>query len=252
MIRCASKAGTFVASTPAHGESEYSVDAPTVGDSTVTGGDYNSTFFVRATTAAPTVFFDSPQASGYSLDNLAPPAPANAVYNAGMLSWDPSPAADFDYFTVYGNNVDDFGTAAVVDFTSGESMNVGGSPYAWYYVTATDFAGNEGPSGTLETPTGIIGTPQRYVLSVTNHPNPFNPSTTVKYTVPSAGDVKVTIYDARGARVSTLVDRHHAAGAYTAQWEARASNGASVASGVYFARIEHASGMRTKKLVLLK
>ena len=76
------------------------------------------------------------------------------------------------------------------------------------------------------------------MLSVSNYPNPFNPRTTVKYTAPSPGEVKVRIYDARGA--------------YTVTWDGRTEGAAVAASGVYFARIEHASGTRSKKMVLLK
>ena len=91
------------------------------------------------------------------------------------------------------------------------------------------------------------------MLSVSNFPNPFNPRTTVGYTVPSRGAVTVAIYDAHGARVATLVDNEDRdAGAYRVEWDGRAENGAAAASGVYFARIQHASGARSKKMVLLK
>jgi len=89
------------------------------------------------------------------------------------------------------------------------------------------------------------------VLSVSNFPNPFNPGTTVKYTVPAAGRVSVTVYDARGARVVTLVDREHARGAYSVEWNGQAK-GSPVSSGIYFARIEHAGSTRSKKMLLLK
>jgi len=69
----------------------------------------------------------------------------------------------------------------------------------------------------------------------------------VSYTVPTRGAVTVAIYDLHGARVATLLDH-----AYTMEWDGRATNGATVSSGVYFARIEHASGTRTKKMVMLK
>jgi len=90
-------------------------------------------------------------------------------------------------------------------------------------------------------------------LSLSNYPNPFNPETTVKYTLPSRGEVAVTIYDASGARVATLVDRVvSAAGAYETRWNGRDENGAAVSSGVYFARIQHPGGTMTRKMVLLK
>jgi hypothetical protein len=244
---------THVATAPAHGDSIYSVEAPTIGDSTISHGDYNTTFFVRAATAAPAVFFDSQAYTGYSIDNLAPGVPTGLAYNAGLLSWDPSPAADFDYFTVYGGLYDDFGNAVVVDYTTGESMDVSTSGYYWFYVTATDFSGNEGPRATFWIATGVGDTPRSYVLSVSNYPNPFNPATTVRYTVPAAGNVTVAIYDVRGVRVATLVDNEsHSAGAYSVRWDGYSNDGVASASGVYFARIEHRLGTRSKKMVLLK
>jgi hypothetical protein len=86
------------------------------------------------------------------------------------------------------------------------------------------------------------------VLAVTAHPNPFNPSTTISYTVPSAGRVVIAVHDARGNRIATLIDADHAAGVYTRQW----TPGGELASGVYFVRIDHRGAMRMKKVVLLK
>jgi hypothetical protein len=90
------------------------------------------------------------------------------------------------------------------------------------------------------------------LLSVSNYPNPFNPGTTVRYTVPSRGAVHVSIYDARGALVRTLFEGNRGAGSYTAQWDGHADDGATVGSGIYFVRIEHNGAFRTKKMVLLK
>ncbi|MCK4773335.1 MAG: T9SS type A sorting domain-containing protein, partial [Candidatus Krumholzibacteria bacterium] len=156
------------------------------------------------------------------------------------------------YFTVYGSNTDDFGAATVVDYTVAPTMDVTASPYTYYYVTATDFSGNEGGRGSLNTATGGGGTPLGYVLSVSNYPNPFNPSTTVKYTVPERGLVTVTIYDAQGSWVATLVNHKHEAGAYATQWGGRSDVGAVVSSGVYFARVTQNGTARSKKMILLK
>jgi hypothetical protein len=243
----------FVGSVPAHGESEYLLGAPTVGDSTIAHGQYYSVFYIRAVTASPFTFYDSPPDSGYSLDNLAPGVPANLLYNAGQLSWKESSAADFDYFTVYGSNTDSFGAATVVNYSVAPALNVVASPYEYYYVTATDFSGNEGKAAKVNTLSGVGGVPKNYVLSVSNYPNPFNPRTTVSYDVPSRGAVTLAVFDSRGARIAMLVNNEvRAAGAYSQEWNGRDDHGVTVASGVYFARIEHASGIRTKKMVLLK
>jgi flagellar hook assembly protein FlgD len=132
-------------------------------------------------------------------------------------------------------------------------MDVTASPYVFYFVAATDFSGNEGRPAKVNTLSGVGGTPTSYVLSVSNHPNPFNPRTTVSYTVPSRGPVTIAIYDARGARVATLVDNEERdAGAYRTEWNGQTDTGATVSSGVYFARIEQNGATRTRKMVLLK
>jgi hypothetical protein len=187
------------------------------------------------------------------VDNLAPGVPLNLVYSTGQLSWDESAAEDFDYFTVYGANADNFGAATLVDYSVAPAMNVTASPYVFYFVTATDFSGNEGKPAKVNTLSNVGGTPKSYVLSVFNYPNPFNPRTTVSYTVPARAPVTVAIYDPRGAKVATLVDHEERdAGAYRLDWDGRADNGAVVSSGVYFARIEHAGATRNRKMVLLK
>jgi hypothetical protein len=242
-----------VGTVAGHGQTEYSIDVPTIGDSTLTLGQYYSVFFIRGATDNSFTFFDSPSDSGYSLDNLAPEVPAAFVYSAGFLSWEKSPATDFDYFTVYGSNTDAFGAATVVDYAVAPAMDVSALPYVFYYVTATDFSGNEGKSAKVNTLSGVGGTPKHYVLSVTNYPNPFNPSTSVSYTVPERGAVTVEIYDTRGERVATLVSSaEHTAGAYTIEWTGRVDSGATASSGVYFARIAQNGSVRSKKMMLLK
>ena len=243
---------TQVGSVDAFNEATYGMDVPTVGDSTAALGQYYSVFYIRAATGTPAWFFDSLPDSGYSVDNLAPGVPQNFVYTAGSLSWDTSTADDFDYFTVYGANADDFGSASIVNYSVDPTLDVSASPYAYYYVTATDFSGNEGNPATVHALSGVTDTPRHYVLSLSNYPNPFNPRTTVSYTVPSRGHVTVSIFDASGAYVATLFDGERDAGAYRINWDGRTENAAVAASGVYFARIEHASGVRTRKMVLLK
>jgi len=98
----------------------------------------------------------------------------------------------------------------------------------------------------------VGGTPASYVLSVSNYPNPFNPRTTVKYTVPLRGMVDINVYDASGAHVATLFHGERNAGAYSVDWDGHANGDVSAASGIYFARISLNGETRTKKMVLLK
>lgn len=100
-------------------------------------------------------------------------------------------------------------------------------------------------------PTAVRG-PLDTALSIGAFPNPFNPRTTVSYTVPSRGMVTVVVYDARGARVATLFNGERAAGAYSVEWDGRADGASVAASGAYFARVSFDGAVRTVKLVLLK
>jgi hypothetical protein len=243
---------TEVGSVSAFAAASYGIDVPTIGDSTIALGQYHSVFRVRAATDRPSLYFTSEQDSGYSLDNLAPGIPGSFLYTAGDLTWDESSAGDFDYFSIYGANTNSFGAATLVDYAVGPTLDVTASPYVYYFVTATDFSGNEGKPAVVNTLSGVGGTPKSYVLSVGNYPNPFNPRTTIRYTVPSRGAVSIVVYDAHGARVATLFNGERAAGAYSVTWDGRTDDAAVAASGVYFARIEHNGATRTRKMMLLK
>ncbi len=88
--------------------------------------------------------------------------------------------------------------------------------------------------------------PKDYVL-FQNVPNPFNPATTIRYALPEAGRVRLTIYNMLGQQVARLVDVRQEAGAYSITWDAR-----DFASGTYYYRLEAGTFREVKKLVLLK
>jgi len=96
--------------------------------------------------------------------------------------------------------------------------------------------------------------PKAFSLSQ-NHPNPFNPSTTINYTVPEgAGEyrVRLSVYSLRGQLVKILVDATQLEGAYSVNWDGTAKNGRRVSSGVYFYRLVAGDYVSTRKMVILK
>jgi hypothetical protein len=85
-----------------------------------------------------------------------------------------------------------------------------------------------------------------------NVPNPFNPSTTIPFSIAESGRVSLRVFDAQGALVANLVERDMPAGSHSAVWNGRDSKGKAVASGVYFVRIESNDRVSTRKMVLAK
>jgi len=80
-----------------------------------------------------------------------------------------------------------------------------------------------------------------------NFPNPFNPSTTIRYTIPEAGVVSIKVYNILGKEVGTIVNGFHQSGTYNVSFDA-----SKLASGVYLYKIEAGSFKATKKFTLLK
>ena len=142
----------WLVTLPAFGETLYSVVVPTLKDLTIAEGMYWSVFFVRAGTDNPTIYFDSPIDSGYSLDNLSPSPPAGlfALREPGAmkLTWSPTIALDFDFYTLYRDTLSGFTPAPnnrlgfTIDSVYFDSSAELGRTY-YYLVSATDFSGNE-------------------------------------------------------------------------------------------------------------
>lgn len=89
-------------------------------------------------------------------------------------------------------------------------------------------------------------------LKATNFPNPFNPVTTIEFTQPAAGRVRLEVYNVRGQKVRTLVDETSPAGTRQVVFNGLDQNGASLASGVYYYRLQTSGSTLTKKMLLLK
>ena len=88
--------------------------------------------------------------------------------------------------------------------------------------------------------------PHEYALAQ-NYLNPFNPSTTIEFTLPQGGYVTLRVYNVLGEEVAALVAGEHAAGTFKATWDA-----SGLPSGVYFYRLTAGEYVQTKKGVLMR
>ena len=92
----------------------------------------------------------------------------------------------------------------------------------------------------------IARLPSEHALSEA-YPNPFNPTTTIEYSLPMSGEVSLKVYNLLGQEVANLVSGEIEAGYYSARW-----NASDVSSGIYFYRLRSGDFVRTRKMLLLK
>jgi len=92
--------------------------------------------------------------------------------------------------------------------------------------------------------------PDRFAL-LQNYPNPFNPETEIRYDLPKASRVTLTIFNLAGQAVRTLVDGNIPAGSHAANWNGRNDRGRRVAGGIYFYRLQAGKFVQTRKMILL-
>ncbi|MCB9070051.1 MAG: VCBS repeat-containing protein [Calditrichae bacterium] len=93
--------------------------------------------------------------------------------------------------------------------------------------------------------------PERFEI-FPNFPNPFNPETHIRFSLPEPATVTITIYSAIGQKIRTLENGHREAGVHSVRWDSRADNGETVASGIYFYRISAGPFSAAKKMMLLR
>jgi hypothetical protein len=341
----------YVASVPACCEKTYSTLVPTLGDSTIASGMHYSVFFIRALTATPGDYLDSPVDSGYSVDNLPPVEPTGLrgaqVANGLRISWKPSVESDFHHYLLFKGTcsndpapslfatlagtscVDEawtpedsryYYTLRAVDRSGNTSSCAELAPsvivatllqsfslkaigqaveLAWrlsqceenveFMISRAEGTGSEFEKLTAARPsrsgldfayrdaacvpgtayryrveysdgsktvslfeTGRIMTPAMRLTLYQNQPNPFNPSTTIRYYLPERMRVLLEIYDTSGRLVARLVDDEQERGDKAVRWDGRGIRGNAVSSGVYYYRLRAGKDIVSRKMVLLK
>lgn len=117
-----------------------------------------------------------------------------------------------------------------------------GTANLWKPLTS---AGEGGITGTTNVPA--------ITFSASNFPNPFNPSTTIKYSLPRAGHLRLRIYNVRGQLVKTIIDGPRPAGTgQTVVWDGSNNHGSVVSSGIYFLEAKTEDEVFVRKMALVK
>ncbi len=169
-------------------------------------------------------------------------------------------------FTGPGGTDDPYPYAAAVrNYRADDDATIVYLPYDFMFIHQQAGGGGNGPVATRalvlqdilasfgqaggSIPTGVA---PEAVLAATNFPNPFNPSTTIRLTLPQSGEVGLKVFNLRGELVRTLVAGRLAAGLHEIPWDGTDDRGRAAASGVYFHELRAAGQTLVGKMVLVR
>lgn len=118
--------------------------------------------------------------------------------------------------------------------------------------TALSAADELGDMGQEPPAKGLATTKEPSELSAQSYPNPFNPTTSIHFTLPDQGRIVLKIYDILGREVNTLVDEERPSGQYIVLWDGQNHLGQVVALGTYFYQIRFRDKIITRKITLMR
>lgn len=245
----------YMATQPAGALPGYSYVSATTSDSSAVGIPWTA-FLVQARSLDGQRWWNSSPDSGYSVDNLAPPAPASAtVYRTAPQTrfvWEPSGAADVASYRVYAG--------ASADFTPSPATRLGEttertfeSPVpldaqSWAKITAVDAHGNEGPPVSIALATLDAPDAPGPLALAPPVPNPAAGRLTVRFTLPRGGRTRWELLDVAGRRVAGEDATVLAAGSHRRELLL----GPDVRPGLYLLRLEHEGEQRLRRLTVLR
>jgi hypothetical protein len=198
---------------------------------------------VPSNTAGVTIILPAP--TGF---NAVSQGPASSSV---LCSWSaPTDSRNLTDYTIYRDGAE----IGVTTSLTYEDTNVPTGEYT-YHVTALysdqyeSVASNsvtvqhtDAPAPLVPTATALVG----------NYPNPFNPTTEVRFSLIETADVQIEIYNVRGEKVKTLVDDRFDAAYHTVTWNGDDDTGRAAGSGIYFYKMRAGKFTSTKKMILMK
>jgi len=249
----------YVSSVPARARPGYSAVVATTTDS-MPGSNPLTSFMVSAETSNGTEYWDSAPASGYSIDNLAPaaPAPFTGQYGGGTtaLHWNRNLEPDLAGYRLYRGTSMTFPvdpSTFVAGLPDTGYIDAAGLPY-FYKLTAIDVHGNESqasllqPQGTLDV--GDAQSSRAHFAAPRPNPVRAGVSSQLRFALSTAGRVRLALHDAQGRLVRELAAGEHAAGEHAVAFDGRDAAGRRLAPGLYLARID-APGLRATQRVVV-
>lgn len=198
-------------------------------------------------------------------DVVPPEPPLNLTYGTipetgtNGLMWDAPPPSPTDgdtaiRYVVYWNKTAskpqqlEIPAEHIIDITGRNYYELTPETETYYLVTALDRNNNESDwSDMWGLDIDILADiPVKFEL-LQNYPNPFNPSTKIQFSIPQAGNVKLTVYNLLGQEVAVLVNDHLNSGLHEVEFNAE-----NLSSGMYIYRLESSGNISARKMILMK
>jgi hypothetical protein len=265
----------YVATIPSRRAPGYGYTASTTADSSDAGISWN-VFFVDATDAVNGQFYTSAVDSGYSVDNVAPPAPGAFVVHwfpgaapaalaperiattgRATLHWSPSPAGDLREYRIHRGSTPGFEPGPGNQIASKPDTGYIDPDVApsFYKLVAVDVHGNCSVAAaatpfealSVEEPRG----PSRPAFG-TIAPQPMRDVARFSIHLPAAGPASVEIYDALGRRIRNVAGGALEAGTHAMSWDGRDDSGRPVTNGVYFLELDWCGLHATSRIVRMR
>ncbi len=240
--------------TPAIQSTTMLLLAPTRADSSA-AGLAREVYVVTGHVDSPLSWEASRHDSGWSVDNLAPAAPAGIVSRdadgRARLTWTASPDLDLSGYSVHVGEAPGFEpTPGNMRVSTRDTSWIDPDPRAgtWYRIVAHDVHGNASGSDAVASPGpgGVL--PGELRLAP---PRPSPSSGAVEFDLPADGPVRLSIHDARGRRVAVPARGTFGAGPHRLVWDARDDRGRLLPPGVYTIRLEAGGRTLGRKLIRL-
>ncbi|MCD6176397.1 MAG: T9SS type A sorting domain-containing protein, partial [Candidatus Cloacimonetes bacterium] len=222
----------------------------TYNDLALPGGDYD--YYITA-------IYDEGESVPSNIESvtITLPAPENPQAISQLadifISWDAPVNRSLSHYKVYRNLVmiaDDIMETSYLD------PNVPNGTYT-YHIRAIYSGGYQSAlsaDAVIEhIQTNADGITIPVVTELTgNYPNPFNPTTTISFSIKEAGFVSIDIYNMKGQLVKTLVNEQLDAAYYNITWNGKDNSNKTISSGVYFYKMRSSNYTATKKMILMK
>lgn len=244
-------AGTFITNPDVNGDFSLSLPAGTY--------DVNINLQYYTPANLPAIVVESGIVT--TVDNIVldwilvlnPPQNVSVNPNTGYISWDapePYPGTELLGYNIYLDGT--FLGFSTDTFYQLENL-INGMMYSVYifavydlgesaFVTADFIYTGISAGNNLISKTEIIG----------NYPNPFNPNTTIKFSLRVESQVTLEVYNIKGEKVKTLIDGQLEAKLYEVNWNGVDDNNQSVSSGIYFYKMKAGKFVESKKMILMK